>query len=164
MRNVPVGAGSSCQVIARILHIGVDQIGALSLKSTKPVAFTTGCAVFAESEAVSRIAEGALPEDIVAGVHMAMASKIVNLVVRVGLLEECAVTGGRRDRRGPREDHRDGTGSEGARSRGAPDHSGTRGSPPCVRGSARRTYVGWTKDVAGRFSMIECQNRTGEWL
>ncbi len=88
------GSGKFLQVIARILHIGVDQIGALSLKSTKPVAFTTGCAVFAESEAVSRIAEGALPDDIVAGVHMAMASKIVNLVVRVGLLEECAVTGG----------------------------------------------------------------------
>ena len=72
----------------------VEEIGALSLKSTKPVDFTTGCAVFAESEAVSRIAEGATPADILAGVHKAMAAKIVNLIVRLGLAEDCAVTGG----------------------------------------------------------------------
>jgi predicted CoA-substrate-specific enzyme activase len=88
------GSGKFLQVIARILHIGVEQIGPLSLRSTNPVDFTTGCAVFAESEAVSRIAEGALPADILAGVHKAMASKIVNLVVRVGLKEACVVTGG----------------------------------------------------------------------
>jgi len=49
---------------------------------------------FAESEAVSRIAEGALPGDILAGIHKAMASKIMTLVTRVGLEEDCAVTGG----------------------------------------------------------------------
>jgi (R)-2-hydroxyacyl-CoA dehydratese activating ATPase len=88
------GSGKFLQVIARILHIGVQEIGELSLKSVKPVEFTTGCAVFAESEAVSRIAEGASPGDILAGVHKAMAAKIVNLVVRVGLAKDCAVTGG----------------------------------------------------------------------
>lgn len=88
------GSGKFLQVIARILQINVDEIGALSLKSVKPIEFTTGCAVFAESEAVSRIAEGALPADILAGVHKAMASKIVNLVVRLGLQKDCAVTGG----------------------------------------------------------------------
>jgi predicted CoA-substrate-specific enzyme activase len=88
------GSGKFLQLIARILRVRVEEIGALSLRSTKPVDFTTGCAVFAESEAVSRIAEGALPEDILAGVHKAMASKIANLVVRIGLVEACVVTGG----------------------------------------------------------------------
>jgi predicted CoA-substrate-specific enzyme activase len=88
------GSGKFLQLIARILRMGLEEIGPLSLSSTKPVDFTTGCAVFAESEAVSRIAEGALPADILAGVHKAMASKIVNLVVRVGLVEACVVTGG----------------------------------------------------------------------
>jgi activator of 2-hydroxyglutaryl-CoA dehydratase len=72
----------------------VEEIGEVSLRSKSPVEFTTGCAVFAESEAISRIAEGALPADILAGVHKAMASKIANLVTRVGLVPECAVTGG----------------------------------------------------------------------
>jgi (R)-2-hydroxyacyl-CoA dehydratese activating ATPase len=88
------GSGKFLQVIARILHITVDEIGLLSLTSVSPVEFTTGCAVFAESEAISRIAEGALPADILAGIHKAMASKIVNLVVRLGLEQDCAVTGG----------------------------------------------------------------------
>ncbi len=88
------GSGKFLQVIARILHMNVADIGALSLESANPVEFTTGCAVFAESEAVSRIAEGAGPADILAGVHKAMAAKIVNLIVRLGLAPDCAVTGG----------------------------------------------------------------------
>ncbi len=88
------GSGKFLQVIARILHINIDDIGPLSLISTQPVQFTTGCAVFAESEAISRIAEGAHASDILAGIHKAMASKVVNLVTRVGLLKDCAVTGG----------------------------------------------------------------------
>ncbi|NLW35276.1 MAG: 2-hydroxyglutaryl-CoA dehydratase [Syntrophorhabdus aromaticivorans] len=88
------GSGKFLQIIARILHITIDDIGPLSLTATKPVEFTTACAVFAESEAVSRIAEGALPADILAGIHKAMASKIVNLVTRIGPGADCVVTGG----------------------------------------------------------------------
>jgi predicted CoA-substrate-specific enzyme activase len=88
------GSGKFLQVIARILHMNVDDIGTVSLQSRNPVQFTTGCAVFAESEAVSRIAEGASPADILAGVHKAMSAKIVNLTVRLGLAQDCAVTGG----------------------------------------------------------------------
>ncbi len=88
------GSGKFLQVIARILHMNVEDIGPLSMQSTNPVEFTTGCAVFAESEAVSRIAEGAGAADILAGVHKAMAAKIVNLTIRLGLAEDCVVTGG----------------------------------------------------------------------
>jgi predicted CoA-substrate-specific enzyme activase len=88
------GSGKFLQVIARILHMNVEDIGALSLQSINPVEFTTGCAVFAESEAVSRIAEGASPADILAGVHKAMSAKIINLIVRLGLAPDCAITGG----------------------------------------------------------------------
>lgn len=88
------GSGKFLQVIARILQMKVEDIGALSLESAHPVEFTTGCAVFAESEAVSRIAEGASPADILAGVHKAMSAKIANLTVRLGLARDCVVTGG----------------------------------------------------------------------
>jgi len=88
------GSGKFLQVIARILHMKVEDIGAVSLESAHPIEFTTGCAVFAESEAVSRIAEGASVADILAGVHKAMSAKIVNLTVRLGLAQDCVVTGG----------------------------------------------------------------------
>ncbi|HOV90352.1 MAG TPA: acyl-CoA dehydratase activase [Syntrophorhabdaceae bacterium] len=88
------GSGKFLQVTARILHVNIEELGRLSLESTKPVEFTTACAVFAESEAVSRISEGALPADIVAGIHKAMASKIITLANRVGLMPDYAITGG----------------------------------------------------------------------
>ncbi|MBI4216016.1 MAG: 2-hydroxyglutaryl-CoA dehydratase [Chloroflexi bacterium] len=88
------GSGRFLQIIARVLHIAVEEIGPLSLKSTSPVAFSTNCAVFAESETVSRIAEGATKEDLLAGVHEAVALKIYNLVQRVRLEPDCALSGG----------------------------------------------------------------------
>jgi len=88
------GSGKFLQLISKILHIDIDKMGKLSLTSQNPVQFTTGCAVFAESEAISRIAEGELVEDILAGVNNAMASKIYSLVIRLGLDGDCAITGG----------------------------------------------------------------------
>jgi len=88
------GSGRFLQIIARILNIGLDEIGPLSLKSRAPVEFSTNCAVFAESETISRIAEGALTEDILAGVHRAMASKVSMLVKRIKMEPEVVLTGG----------------------------------------------------------------------
>jgi activator of 2-hydroxyglutaryl-CoA dehydratase len=62
------GSGRFLQVIARVLGVNLEDIGPLSLKSSDGVKFSTSCAVFAESEAISRITEGARKEDILAGV------------------------------------------------------------------------------------------------
>ena len=87
------GSGRFLNIIANVLRIDRKDIGPLSLKSKNPVTFTTGCAVFTESEAVSRVAEGVAKEDILAGVHKALADKISTFVDRVGLEEQCAISG-----------------------------------------------------------------------
>jgi len=88
------GNGRFLDIIANVLRIDLKDVGPLSLKSKSPVVFTTGCAVFGESEAISRVAEGISQEDILAGVHKALAGKISALVARVGLEEPCAISGG----------------------------------------------------------------------
>ena len=88
------GSGRFLDVIANVLRIDLKDIGHLSLKSKEPVTFTTGCAVFGESEAISRVVEGASKEDILAGVHKALANKASSLVDRVGLEKDCAISGG----------------------------------------------------------------------
>lgn len=88
------GSGRFLQVIARILSVPLDEIGPLSLQSEKPVEFSTNCAVFAESETISRISEGAKPADILAGVHRAMAAKVAMLVKRLKLTPDVVLTGG----------------------------------------------------------------------
>jgi predicted CoA-substrate-specific enzyme activase len=87
-------SGCFIDVIANVLQIELKDIGPLSLKSETPVTFTTGCAVFGESEAISRVSEGVPVEDILAGVHKALAGKISALIDRVGLMEPCAISGG----------------------------------------------------------------------
>ena len=88
------GSGRFLDVIANVLQIKLEDIGALSLQSKNPVVFNTGCAVFGESEVVSRVAEGVLPEDILAGVHQALTDRISTLVDRVGMEEACVISGG----------------------------------------------------------------------
>jgi len=88
------GSGRFLNVIANVLRIDLKDIGPLSLKAKNPVTFTTGCAVFGESEAISRVSEGTAKEDILAGVHQALANKVATLVDRVGLEKDCAVSGG----------------------------------------------------------------------
>ncbi|MGQ9545617.1 MAG: acyl-CoA dehydratase activase [Dehalococcoidia bacterium] len=88
------GSGRFLQVIAKVLQVDLSDIGDLSLKSQKKIDFNTGCAVFAESEAVSRIAEGAAKEDILAGVHRALAAKVKTMVERLGIEPDCVLAGG----------------------------------------------------------------------
>ena len=88
------GCAKILQVIARVLQVKLEEIGALSLKSQKRVEFNTGCAVFMESEAVSRVAEGASKEDLLAGVHRALASQIHSLAERAGIEKDYALIGG----------------------------------------------------------------------
>ena len=88
------GSGRILQVIAKVLQVKVEEIGELSLKSKKRVEFNTGCAVFAESEAISRISEEVKKEDLLAGIHRALAAQINSLVERIGVEPDLAVVGG----------------------------------------------------------------------
>ncbi|MFC1856992.1 acyl-CoA dehydratase activase [Thermodesulfobacteriota bacterium] len=89
-------AGSSriLQIIAKVLKVNLEDMGQLSLDSTAPVKFTTGCAVFLETEAVSRVAEGSSKENIIAGLHNALASRISAMAQRLRLEADFAITGG----------------------------------------------------------------------
>jgi (R)-2-hydroxyacyl-CoA dehydratese activating ATPase len=88
------GSARILQIIAKVLQVRIEEIGDLSLRSTKRVEFSTGCAVFSETEAVSRIAEGVAKEDLLAGIHRALAAQIHGLAERVGLEREYALVGG----------------------------------------------------------------------
>jgi predicted CoA-substrate-specific enzyme activase len=88
------GSGKLLQLIARVLQIDVADMGTLSEKSTKMIEFTTSCAVFNESEVISRISEGALKEDIIAGIHRALSSRVQTLIERIGLEMDLALIGG----------------------------------------------------------------------
>ena len=88
------GSGKFLQIIAKVLQVDLKDIGELSLQSKREIDFNAGCAVFAESEAVSRVAEGAATEDILAGLHRALAGKIESMIIRLGLEQGLSIIGG----------------------------------------------------------------------
>jgi activator of 2-hydroxyglutaryl-CoA dehydratase len=55
---------------------------------------TTTCTVFAESEILGWLALGRKVEDVLMGVHLAIASRSVSLLRRVGIEPEITFTGG----------------------------------------------------------------------
>ena len=88
------GSARILKVAAKVLQLNVEDLGDLALKSKNKVEFNTGCAVFAESEAISRIAEGVSKEDLLAGLHRALAAQLNALAVRLGIERDYALVGG----------------------------------------------------------------------
>lgn len=88
------GSGRFIEVIANVLRIDLSDFSDLAAKSTSPTTFSTGCAVFGESEAITRISAGAPGRDIAAGANKALAAKIASLVKKLKLGEPCAICGG----------------------------------------------------------------------
>ena len=88
------GTGRFLEVMAKALEMSLDDLGPLSLQSTRPALITSQCSVFAESEVVSLVAEGKRVVDIVAGIHISIASRIMSLVNRIGLEPDLTMTGG----------------------------------------------------------------------
>jgi predicted CoA-substrate-specific enzyme activase len=88
------GTGRFLANAAEAVGLTLDEIGAISLRAKNPVRLTTVCTVFVESDIMSYLAQGKKIEDILGGVHSAIAARTVSLVRRVGIEEEVTFTGG----------------------------------------------------------------------
>ena len=88
------GTGRFLASAAEALGMGLGDIGDISLKARNPVRLTTVCTVFVESDIMSYLAQGKKTEDILGGVHSAIAARTISLVRRVGIEPEVTFTGG----------------------------------------------------------------------
>ena len=74
------GTGKFMEVIAQILETTIDQVGPLSLQSTEPCDINSTCVVFAQSEVLSLDARKFDRRDILAGMHLSMARRIIKMM------------------------------------------------------------------------------------
>lgn len=88
------GAGRFLELMAKKLDVDISELGKLSIKSKRPVKFSSTCAIFAEIELLQKLYYGKKKKDIAAGIHIAMARRIKSLVGRTVLKEELCLTGG----------------------------------------------------------------------
>lgn len=88
------GTGRFLEVMASVLDVEIGEMGNISLLSKDPCQISSTCTVFAESEMVSLRAEGRSREDLLAGIHKAMAHRVAIMGKPVGFKEDVVFTGG----------------------------------------------------------------------
>jgi (R)-2-hydroxyacyl-CoA dehydratese activating ATPase len=88
------GTGRFLSAAADVTGMSLDEIGPISLKAKSPVRLTSVCTVFVESDIMSYLAQRKTVEDILGGVHKAIATRTMSLVRRVGVEDEVTFTGG----------------------------------------------------------------------
>ncbi len=88
------GTGRFLEVIADALGIKVEDLGSISLGSTQKVLVSSTCTVFAQQEVVNHLSGGVPLEDVVAGLHDAIASRVARMVRRLKVQPDVVFTGG----------------------------------------------------------------------
>jgi len=88
------GTGRFLEVIVDALGLKLEELGSLSLKATHKIEISNTCTVFARQEIISCISEGVPIEDIVAGLHDAITSRVVSMVRRLKIEPDVVCTGG----------------------------------------------------------------------
>jgi predicted CoA-substrate-specific enzyme activase len=88
------GTGRFLEVMAGVLGLDIEEMGPISCTSKEPCPISNTCTIFAETEMVSLRAEGRTREDLVAGIHKAVASSVVVMGKTVGYREQVVFTGG----------------------------------------------------------------------
>lgn len=87
------GTGKFIEVMANRLGCTIDGLFGLAEKGT-PLAISSMCTVFAESEIVGYMGQGKAKEDIAAGIVYSVAGKVVQLARQVTLADPIVLTGG----------------------------------------------------------------------
>jgi benzoyl-CoA reductase subunit D len=89
------GSGQFLENIARYLGIAQDEIGALSREGKNPEKVSSICAVLAETDVINMVSRGISAANILKGIHVSMAQRLVALLKGLGALDGSAlVTGG----------------------------------------------------------------------
>jgi predicted CoA-substrate-specific enzyme activase len=88
------GTGKFLEVTARTMGISPEEMGRLSLQSTKEVAVSGVCTVFAEAEVISLVSKGVAAVDILAGINRAVVRRVQGLLRRAQVRPPYVMTGG----------------------------------------------------------------------
>jgi len=89
------GSGQFLENIARYLGVAVEEIGPLSKSAQTPEKISSICAVLAETDVINMVSRGIPTPDILKGIHMSMASRLVKLLKVTGIAKDTVLlTGG----------------------------------------------------------------------
>ncbi len=88
------GSGQFLENISRYLGMTLEEIGPLSLKSKEPAISSGICAVLAETDVINMVSQGVPTPDIIKGIHVSIARRIVRLMRKLKIESPVGLTGG----------------------------------------------------------------------
>lgn len=88
------GTGRFLEVTAEALGLKLEDLGRISLGSTQKISVSSTCTVFAQQEVVNHLSNDVPLEDVVAGLHDAIASRVARMVRRLKVEPDVVFTGG----------------------------------------------------------------------
>ena len=88
------GSGQFVENISRYLGLAVEEVGDTSLLSTKPEMPSGICAVLAETDVINMVSRGISTPDIIKGIHLSVAQKVIKLLTSLRAESPVALTGG----------------------------------------------------------------------
>ncbi|NOX86766.1 MAG: benzoyl-CoA reductase subunit D [Chlorobi bacterium] len=88
------GSGQFVENISRYLGLAVEEVGETSLRSTKPEMPSGICAVLAETDVINMVSRGISTPDIIKGIHLSVAQKVIKLLTSLKAESPVALTGG----------------------------------------------------------------------
>lgn len=88
------GTGRFLEVMARALSFTYDQFATAALSAPYAEKLNSMCTVFAESEVISLVAQGASREAIALGIHESIATRTLSLIKGITLADPIMFAGG----------------------------------------------------------------------
>ncbi len=88
------GSGQFIENISRYLGLSIEEVGATSLKSKTPEVPSGICSVLAETDVINMVSRGISTPDIIKGIHLSIANKIIRLLTSLKAESPVVLTGG----------------------------------------------------------------------
>lgn len=88
------GSGQFVENISRYLGLSIEEVGDISLQATHPEISSGICAVLAETDVINMVSRGITIPNIIKGIHLSIAGKIIKLLSSLKAESPIVLTGG----------------------------------------------------------------------
>ncbi|GBD87965.1 benzoyl-CoA reductase subunit D [bacterium BMS3Abin03] len=88
------GSGQFIENISRYLGLAIEEVGDISLQAEAPETPSGICAVLAETDVINMVSRGISTPDIIKGIHLSVANRVVRLLSSLKAESPIALTGG----------------------------------------------------------------------
>ena len=88
------GSGQFVENISRYLGLSIEEVGDVSLQAENPEVSSGICAVLAETDVINMVSRGISTPNIIKGIHLSIASRIIKLMSSLKAESPIILTGG----------------------------------------------------------------------